>query len=169
MIYIHAVAVVSASEFRMEEYTRAIPLITLCTTEVWLQGDTVGRGICSKATQISTEGRTGLTSGRKRWIRLSAEQKEDEYVPNVREESLAGRRKPACADTPHPCTIRPLDVADRHLQIVQLLLQLRVLLGHLLVLLLPLVAGRLQGLHLALVVAGLDVGLAEPVPLARAL
>lgn len=33
MIYIHAVAVVSASEFRMEEYTRAIPLITLCTTE----------------------------------------------------------------------------------------------------------------------------------------
>jgi hypothetical protein len=46
---------------------------------------------------------------------------------------------------------------------VQVLLELTVLLRHLLVLGLPLVAFRLQCLHLALVVAGLDVGLAEPV------
>lgn len=46
---------------------------------------------------------------------------------------------------------------------MQILLQLGVLLGHLLVLGLPLVALRLEGLHLALVVAGLDVSLAKPV------
>lgn len=56
-----------------------------------------------------------------------------------------------------------LNVADGDLEVVQILLQLCVLLGHLLVLGLPLVALRLEGLHLALVVAGLDVGLAEPV------
>lgn len=55
-----------------------------------------------------------------------------------------------------------LDVADGDLEVVQVLLQLGVLLGHLLILGLPLVTLRLEGLHLALVVAGLDVGLAEP-------
>lgn len=45
---------------------------------------------------------------------------------------------------------------------MQILLQLGVLLGHLLVLGLPLITLRLEGLHLALVVAGLDIGLAEP-------
>lgn len=56
-----------------------------------------------------------------------------------------------------------LDVADGDLEVVQVLLQLGVLLGHLLVLGLPLVTLRLEGLDLALVVAGLDIGLAEPV------
>jgi hypothetical protein len=37
-----------------------------------------------------------------------------------------------------------------------------VLLSHLLVLLLPLVTLLLEGLHLSLEVAGLDIGLAEP-------
>lgn len=55
-----------------------------------------------------------------------------------------------------------LDVANLGNKVVELLLGLVVLLGHLLVLGLPLVAGGLQGLHLALVVAGLDVGLTEP-------
>lgn len=55
-----------------------------------------------------------------------------------------------------------LDVANLGNEVVELLLGGIVLLGHLLVLGLPLVAGGLQGLHLALVVAGLDIGLAEP-------
>jgi hypothetical protein len=58
---------------------------------------------------------------------------------------------------------RGLDVANLGNEVVELLLGEVVLLGHLLVLGLPLIAGGLQGLHLALVVAGLDVGLAEPV------
>jgi hypothetical protein len=58
---------------------------------------------------------------------------------------------------------RGLDVANLGNKVVELLLGLVVLLVHLLVLGLPLIAGSLQGLHLALVVAGLDVGLAEPV------
>lgn len=45
---------------------------------------------------------------------------------------------------------------------MQVLLQLGVLLGHFLVLGFPLIALCLQCLHLALVVASLDVGLAEP-------
>jgi hypothetical protein len=71
---------------------------------------------------------------------------------------------PTSPDTLHqyPESAR-LNVADGDLEVVQILLQLGVLLGHLLVLGLPLVALRLEGLHLALVVAGLDVGLAEPV------
>jgi hypothetical protein len=51
---------------------------------------------------------------------------------------------------------RGLDVANLGNEVVELLLGEVVLLG-------PLIAGGLQGLHLALVVAGLDVGLAEPV------
>ena len=58
---------------------------------------------------------------------------------------------------------RGLDVANLGDKVVELLLGEVVLLGHLLVLGLPLIAGGLQGLHLALVVAGLDIGLAEPV------
>lgn len=66
--------------------------------------------------------------------------------------------------TPYTDTQRAcLDVADRDLQLVQVLLQLAVLLRHLLVLGLPLVPFRLQCLHLALVVTGLDIGLAEPI------
>lgn len=45
---------------------------------------------------------------------------------------------------------------------MQVLLQLGMLLGHLLVLGLPLITLCLQCLHLALVVASLDVSLAEP-------
>lgn len=71
---------------------------------------------------------------------------------------------PTSLDTLHqyPKAVR-LDVADGDLKVVEILLQLGVLLGHLLVLGLPLVALRLEGLHLAFVVAGLDIGLAEPV------
>ena len=58
---------------------------------------------------------------------------------------------------------RGLDVANLGNKVVELLLGLVVLGGHLLVLGLPLVARGLEGLHLALVVAGLDVGLTEPV------
>lgn len=61
----------------------------------------------------------------------------------------------------HPLT--NLDVGDIGLELLQALLYLGVLLGHLLVLGLPLVALLLEGLNLALEVAGLDVGLAEPV------
>lgn len=63
-------------------------------------------------------------------------------------------------DTP---TRSDLNVADGELEFLQVLLQVAVLLGHLLILGLPLIALRLQCLHLALVVASLDVGLAEPV------
>jgi hypothetical protein len=56
-----------------------------------------------------------------------------------------------------------LDVADLGDKVGQLLLDLGVLLGHLLELLLPLVALGLEGLDFSLVVAGLDVGLSEPV------
>lgn len=54
------------------------------------------------------------------------------------------------------------DVTNLRDEVVELLLGVVVLLGHVLVLLLPLVGGLLECLHLALVVAGLDVGLAEP-------
>lgn len=56
----------------------------------------------------------------------------------------------------------PLDVANLVLELLQLLLKGSVLLGHLLVLLLPLVTLVLEGLHLSLEVSGLDVGLSEP-------
>ena len=55
------------------------------------------------------------------------------------------------------------DVTNLRNKVVELLLGVAVFLGHVLVLLLPLVGGLLECLHLALVVAGLDVGLAEPV------
>lgn len=60
--------------------------------------------------------------------------------------------------------IRPfsLDVAYRELQLLQLLLQIRMLLGHLFKLLNPLVTICLESLHLAFVMAGFDVSLAEP-------
>ena len=54
------------------------------------------------------------------------------------------------------------DVTNLRNKVVELLLGGIVLCVHLLVLGFPLVAGGLQGLHLALVVAGLDVGLAKP-------
>lgn len=59
-------------------------------------------------------------------------------------------------------TILYLDVANLVLELLQLLLKGGVLLGHLLVLLLPLVTLVLEGLHLSLEVSGLDVGLSEP-------
>lgn len=62
-----------------------------------------------------------------------------------------------------PSSIDCLDVANLVLEILQLLLNLGVLLGHLLVLGLPRIALLLESLDLALEVAGLDVGLAEPV------
>ena len=55
------------------------------------------------------------------------------------------------------------DVTNLRNEVVELLLGVTVLLGHVLVLLLPLVGGLLESLDLALVVAGLDVGLTEPV------
>jgi hypothetical protein len=54
------------------------------------------------------------------------------------------------------------DIAHALLQLLQLFLQICILLGHLLVLLLPLVATLLESLHFSLVVTGFDVGLAEP-------
>ena len=54
-----------------------------------------------------------------------------------------------------------LDVAHALLQFLQFLLEVGMLLGHLLVLVLPFVAGLLQCLDLALEVTGLDIGLAE--------
>jgi hypothetical protein len=56
-----------------------------------------------------------------------------------------------------------LDVANFGLEVVQFLLNVGVFLGHLLELLLPLVTVLLESLDFALEVAGLDVGLAEPV------
>ena len=53
-----------------------------------------------------------------------------------------------------------LDVTDLRHEVVELLLGVGVFLRHLLVLLLPRVAVRFEGLHFALVVAGFDVGLA---------
>jgi hypothetical protein len=58
---------------------------------------------------------------------------------------------------------RRSDVTNLRNKVIELLLGVAVLLGHVLVFLLPLVGGLLECLHLALVVAGLDVGLAEPV------
>lgn len=54
------------------------------------------------------------------------------------------------------------DVTDLLDKVVELLLGVGVFLGHLLVLGLPLVARLLESLDFAFVVAGLDVGLAEP-------
>lgn len=58
---------------------------------------------------------------------------------------------------------RRSDVTDLLDKVLELLLGVFVFLGHLLVLGLPLVSGLLEGLDFAFVVAGLDVGLAEPV------
>ena len=58
--------------------------------------------------------------------------------------------------------IRRSDVANLLDEVIKLLLGVGIFLGHLLVLGFPLVAGCLEGLDLALVVAGFDVGLAEP-------
>lgn len=60
-------------------------------------------------------------------------------------------------------SVTNLDVGNIGLELLQALLYLGVLLGHLLVLGLPLVALLLESLNLALEVAGLDVGLAKPV------
>jgi hypothetical protein len=60
-------------------------------------------------------------------------------------------------------TCRKSDVTDLLDKVVELLLGVGVFLGHLFVLGLPLVAGLLEGLDFAFVVAGLDVGLTEPV------
>jgi len=59
-------------------------------------------------------------------------------------------------------TCRKSDVTNLLDKVVELLLGVGVFLGHLLVLGFPLVAGLLEGLDFALVVARLDVGLAEP-------
>lgn len=56
-----------------------------------------------------------------------------------------------------------LNVTNLGDKVIQLLLGLCVFLGHFLVLGLPLIAGGLESLDLALVVAGLDVGLTESV------
>jgi hypothetical protein len=55
------------------------------------------------------------------------------------------------------------NVTNLRNKVVELLLGVAVLLGHVLVLLLPLVGRLLECLDLALIVAGLDIGLAEPV------
>lgn len=56
-----------------------------------------------------------------------------------------------------------LDVANLCLELLQLLLDVGVFLGHLLVLALPGIALGLEGLDFSLEVASLDVGLSEPV------
>lgn len=58
---------------------------------------------------------------------------------------------------------RSLDVTDLCHKVVELLPGVGVFLGHLFVLGLPLVTRSFESLHFALEVAGLDVGLAEPV------
>jgi hypothetical protein len=55
-----------------------------------------------------------------------------------------------------------LDVAHAHFQLLEFFLQVGMLLRHLLVLRLPFIASLLQCLHLAFVVACLDIGLSEP-------
>lgn len=55
-----------------------------------------------------------------------------------------------------------LDVANLCLELLQLLLDVGVFLGHLLVLALPGIPLGLEGLDFSLEVAGLDVGLSEP-------
>lgn len=60
-------------------------------------------------------------------------------------------------------TTRRSDVTDLLDKVVELLLGVGVFLGHLFVLGFPLVSGLLEGLDFAFVVAGFDVGLAEPV------
>jgi hypothetical protein len=66
-----------------------------------------------------------------------------------------------------PVVVHPpgklLDVANFRHKVVELLLRVSVLLGHVLVFLLQLVVVLLERLHLPLVVAGLDVCLAESV------
>jgi len=57
---------------------------------------------------------------------------------------------------------RRSDVTDVLDKVFELLLGVGVFLGHLLVLCFPLVAGLLESLDFAFVVARLDVGLAEP-------
>jgi hypothetical protein len=54
------------------------------------------------------------------------------------------------------------DVTDLLDKVVELLLGVGVFLGHLFVLGFPLVAGLFEGLDFAFVVAGFDIGLAEP-------
>ncbi len=61
-----------------------------------------------------------------------------------------------------PSSLCRLDIANFDLELLQLFLETGVLLGHLLVLLLPLVTLVLEGLHLAFKVAGLDIGLTKP-------
>lgn len=56
-----------------------------------------------------------------------------------------------------------LDVTNLGDEVIQLLLRVGILLGHFLVLSLPLVARSLEGLHFALVVTSLDVCLSESV------
>jgi hypothetical protein len=58
---------------------------------------------------------------------------------------------------------RYLNIADGNLQVMQVLLEIGVLLGHFLVFAFPLAVGGLESLHLTLVVTSLDVGLAKPV------
>ena len=60
-------------------------------------------------------------------------------------------------------TCRKSDVTNLLDKVVELLLGVGVFLGHLFVLGFPLVSGLLEGLDFAFVVAGFDVGLAEPV------
>ena len=71
---------------------------------------------------------------------------------------------PTCSNTAANtrCFSSNLDVAHALLQFLQFLLEVGVLLGHFLVLVLPFIAGLLQGLDFALEVTGLDVGLSEP-------
>jgi hypothetical protein len=60
-------------------------------------------------------------------------------------------------------TCRKSDVTNLLDKVIELLLGVGVFLSHLFVLGLPLVSGLLESLDFAFVVAGLDVGLAEPV------
>jgi len=83
-------------------------------------------------------------------------------MPHVRNPDLqdTARRN----ETRYPAQVRSLclDVVHLALEVLQVLLDRGVLLGHLLVLGLPLIALLLEGLDFPLEVAGLDVGLAKP-------
>lgn len=112
----------------------------------------------------------------RKWTMAHSRQQESFHVPMQSSPSLhhichAGvdemrKRRVAmdeCWLLPSDQKCKLLDVANLGDKVVELLLGLCVLLGHLLVLGLPLIPGAFEGLDFALIVAGLDVGLAESV------
>lgn len=81
---------------------------------------------------------------------------------NSHQQAETGNRSAHCCIYDDDDDIRRyLNIADRNLQLMQLLLQVGVFLSHLFVLGFPLLVRDFECLNLSLVVAGLDIGLAE--------